>query len=231
MATKIMVVGKSGTGKTESLRTLDPKITAIICPDKKNLPFRGWRKNYKSAGEDGKFDRDTCNFFKTSDWVNIRGFMKYVDTSRPEIKTLVIDTITYAMIGEFISKAKATGFSKFTEMGANFFETLDMIDGMRDDLTVIIMAHTEDKSFNGVDSTKFGVPGGKLVSDVIKPEGMFNITLETSIDKEGDEVKYSFMTSSNTVNMARSPLGMFETTKIPNDMDIVLKAIKTYEEG
>ena len=87
MATKIMVVGPSGSGKTESLRTLDPTKTAIVCPDKKNLPFRGWRKNYKIVGEDGKFDPATCNFYKSSDWSRIRGYMKYISEKRPEIKT------------------------------------------------------------------------------------------------------------------------------------------------
>ena len=46
MANKILVTGYSGTGKTYSLATLDPKETFIICPDEKAPPFRGWKKNW-----------------------------------------------------------------------------------------------------------------------------------------------------------------------------------------
>jgi hypothetical protein len=118
-------------------------------------------------------------------------------------------------------------------MGSNVYTTLRMIDGLRDNLTVIVMAHTETSTFNGVDTTVFAVPGGKLVSDVVKPIGMFTICLETLVEKDGEDVKYYFMTQSNTVNMAKSPEGMFqgEGNKIPNSMKLVLDSIKKYEEG
>jgi len=116
-------------------------------------------------------------------------------------------------------------------MGSNVYQTLKMIDPLRDDLMVIVMAHTEVASFNGVDKTVFGVPGGKLVSDVVKPVGMFSVCLETTVDKSGEDVNYMFMTQSNTVNMAKSPDGMFDGAKIPNDMKAVLEAIDKYENG
>lgn len=110
MAQKILVTGESGSGKTYALRTLDPKSTVIICPDEKQPPFQGWRKNYKMIDEaKGKFNPDTCNYLKTTKWDQIQFLMKYVSDKRSEIKTVVIDTITYAMIGEFMDKAKMTG--------------------------------------------------------------------------------------------------------------------------
>ena len=232
MANKILVTGESGTGKTYALRTLDPASTFIICPDEKNPPFRGWRKNYTMIDDAlGRFNPGVNNYLKSTDWKKIQGALTYVSLKRSEIKTIVIDTITYAMIGEFMDKAKMKGYDKFTEMGANVYQTLKMIDGLRDDLTVIVMAHTDQRSFNGVDKTGFGVPGGKLVQDVVKPEGMFVITLETLVEKVGDVVNYYFMTQNNTTNMAKSPEGMFPGAKIPNDMQAVLDHIKKYEEG
>lgn len=231
MASKILVVGPSGTGKTMALRTLDPKSTFIICPDEKNPPFEGWRKNYIMQDADGKFNPAACNYYKVTDWLKIQNVMRFISANRPEIKTIALDTITYAMIAEFMAKAKATGYGKFTEMGANVYETLKMIDGLRDDLTVIVMAHTDQQEVNGVSKSGFGVPGGKLVKDVVKPEGMFMITLETLVEKEGDTVKYSFMVNNNTTNMAKSPAGMFETDKIDNDMGFVLESIRKYEFG
>ncbi len=232
MANKILVTGYSGTGKTYSLATLDPKETFIICPDQKAPPFRGWRKNYIDKSPlNGKFSPSDCNFFRTTDWEKIKGSMKFVSDKRPDIKTIVIDTITYAMIGEFMDKAKTVGYNKFTEMGDNVYKTLKMIDGLRDDLTVIVMAHTEVKSFNGVDKTVFGVPGGKLVQDVVKPEGMFYVILETIVEKKGNDITYGFMTQNNTTNMAKSPEGMFSGPIIDNNMKEVLEDIRKYEEG
>jgi|TARA_R110000850_G_scaffold90138_7_gene192405 hypothetical protein len=232
MANKLLVTGYSGTGKTHSLRNLDPKKTFIICPDEKALPFKGWKKNYISKEPTtGLFNPNTCNFLKTTSWEKIRGAMAFVSKNRPDIEVVVIDTITYAMIGEFMEKAKTVGFAKFTEMGDNVYKTLKSIDGLRDDLMVIVMAHTEVKSFNGADKTVFGVPGGKLVQDVVKPEGMFLNILETVVEKKGNEVVYGFMTQNNTTNMAKSSHGMFSSDIIPNDMQQVLDDIKKYEEG
>lgn len=231
MANKILVTGYSGTGKTYSLRDLDPKETFIICPDEKALPFRGWKKNYIQTMVDGKLNPSKSNFFKTTNWTEIISIMKHLSKTRTDIKTIIIDTITYAMIAEFMQKAKTVGFAKFTEMGDNVYKTLKSIDGLRDDLNVIVMAHTEVKSFNGVDRTVFGVPGGKLVQDVVKPEGMFSVILETIVEKKGNDVSYGFMTQNNTTNMAKSPSDMFEGAVIPNDMNAVLESIRKYEEG
>jgi len=231
MASKILVTGYSGTGKTYSLRDLDPKETFIICPDEKAPPFRGWKKNYIMKNEQGIFDPNTCNYLKTTNWDKIKAAMTFVSNKRTDVKTIIIDTITYAMIGEFMEKAKTVGYAKFTEMGDNVYKTLKSIDGLRDDLTVIVMAHTEVKQFNGVDRTVFGVPGGKLVQDVVKPEGMFAIILETIVEKKGNDITYGFMTQNNTTNMAKSPDGMFAGDIIPNDMKAVLEAVREYEEG
>lgn len=232
MANKILVTGYSGTGKTYALRTLDPKKTFIICPDEKAPPFKGWRKNYIDKDPAlGRFNPGTCNFLKTTNWEKIKSAMKIISDSRPDIEVVVIDTITYAMIGEFMEKAKTVGYNKFTEMGDNVYKTLKSIDGLRDDLTVIVMAHTEVKTFNGVDRTVFGVPGGKLVQDVVKPEGMFYIILETIVEKKGNDITYGFMTQNNTTNMAKSPHGMFDGQIIDNDMKAVLDAIRKYEDG
>lgn len=231
MANKILVTGYSGTGKTYSLRTLDPKKTFMICPDEKAPPFKGWRKNYIAKDDTGVFNPNSCNFFKTTNWEKIKGAMQFVSKNRLDIDVVVIDTITYAMIGEFMDKAKTVGFAKFTEMGDNVYKTLKSIDGLRDDLTVIVLAHTEVKSFNGVDRTVFGVPGGKLVQDVVKPEGMFAVILETVVEKKGGEITYGFMTQNNTTNMAKSPAEMFGSQIIENDMAKVLKDIDFYEQG
>ena len=127
-----------------------------------------------------------------------------------------------------ISKKQSTKIKKLNNLLEDYFV---IVDKLRDDLTVIVMAHTEVKTFNGVDRTVFGVPGGKLVQDVVKPEGMFSVILETIVEKKGNDVTYGFMTQNNTTNMAKSPADMFEGKIIPNDMKAVIEAIREYEEG
>lgn len=46
MARVICVMGESGSGKTTSLRNLNPEETYIIDADKKGLSWRGWKKQY-----------------------------------------------------------------------------------------------------------------------------------------------------------------------------------------
>lgn len=231
MANKILIVGRNGSGKTYSLRTLNPKETFIICPDEKNPPFEQWRKNYKMQDETGKFNPLTCNYYKVTDWDKIRNIFKFISENRPEIKVVVLDTITYAMIAEFMQKAKITGYTKFTEMGSNVYDTLKMIDSLRDDLTVVVIAHTEQEEINGISKSIFSVPGGKLVQDVIKPTGMFLYCFETLVEKQGEEVKYYFMVQNNTTNMAKTPAGIFKKEKIDNDLKFILDSIKKYEFG
>ncbi len=232
MANKILLAGKSGSGKTYSLRNLDPKTTFIICPDMKNPPFEGWRKNYTMVDPVTKvFNPKTCNYYKVTDWIKIREALNNISAHKPDIKTVVIDTITYAMISEFMAKVKVVGYTKFSEMGLNVYDTINMIDGLRDDLTVIICAHTDYEEENGTGVSVFAVPGGRLVKDVVKPVGMFLMVLETKVKKVGENIEYKLMVSNNTTNMAKVPAGIFTTSEIDNDMQVVLDAIHKYEYG
>ena len=48
MANIIGIMGESGSGKTTSMRNLDPKTTYYIDCDKKGLSWRGWKKQYNA---------------------------------------------------------------------------------------------------------------------------------------------------------------------------------------
>lgn len=233
MANKILVLGQPGTGKTSAARNLDPKETFIVCPDEKALPFKGWKNNYKTTyKEDGKLDLEKTNFYRTTSPQVVRSLVKAISDTKPEIKVIVIDTITSLMISELMKRIGEKGFEKFNDFAYDTYSIIKMIDGLRDDLTVIVLAHVEENyDSEGSLRVSFMVPGGKLLKEKIKVESMFTTVLFTEVEMKDNEPHYYFLTQNNGKNSCKSPDGMFEELRIDNDFKFVLDKIKQYEEG
>jgi hypothetical protein len=84
------------------------------------------------------------------------------------------------------------------------------------------MAHIE-RDTNGNEKIK---TIGKLLDEKITVEGMFTIVLKTNVT---DGV-YSFLTQNNGHDTVKSPLGMFPTYAIDNDLKYVDEKIRNYYE-
>lgn len=231
MARKILVLGQPGTGKSTGIATLNPAETFIICPDEKDLPFKGWKTKYKTTfTTDSKLDLSNTNFFKTTKPSIVLSLLNKIATDLKHIKVVVLDTITLMMVSEFMDKMKEKGFEKYSDMAMDTYNVLKAIDGLRDDLTVIVIAHVENAyDSDGVLRTSFMVPGGKLVGEKIKVEGMFTVVLYSEVIMEDGKPKYYFVTQNNGKNTCKSPAGMFDTLKIPNDYSLVIEQIKKFE--
>ncbi len=222
MGNKILVLGESGSGKTTATRNLDPKTSYFINCIGKPLPFKGWKNNYKE-GKGG-------NLFKSTNWEDIVKCMHAISDSRPEIKVIIVDDAQYIMSFEFMSRAKERGFDKFVEIAQHMFEVFITPERLRDDLTVIYLAHSEDVSANGFTRTKIKTIG-KMLDDKITLEGLFTIVLLAGSYKEEIGMKYVFLTNNDGTTTAKSPEGMFDSLTIDNDLAMVLDKIKQYEEG
>ena len=170
MANKILILGHPGSGKTSSARDLDPKSTFIICPDEKALPFRGWKNNYKTTyGENGKIDLANTNLYHTTSPQVIKQLLKAISEGKPETKVVLIDTITSLMISEMMKRMGEKCFEKFNDFASDVYSIIKMIDGLRKDLTVIVVAHVEENyDAEGSLRVSFMVPGGKLLKEKIK---------------------------------------------------------------
>ena len=97
MATTLAIMGESGAGKTTSMRNLDPKTTYYIDADMKGLAWRGWRQQYNAESK---------NYFRCNDKDKVLAVLKGVVEKRPEVKTLVIDTMNGIMVADEIRRMK-----------------------------------------------------------------------------------------------------------------------------
>lgn len=115
-------------------------------------------------------------------------------------------------------------------MAANFFDVLKSSMDMRDDLNVIIAFHDEvDKDDNLQTSTRIIKVGSKSIKEKLIPEGLFTYVFFTEVrfDDEGKK-SYGFITNNDGTTTAKSPLGCFNKTYIPNDLNYVIKHIDAY---
>ncbi|ARQ46712.1 AAA family ATPase [Oxalobacter formigenes] len=202
MSISTIILGESGTGKTTSLRNLNPDEVALIQVIKKPLPFRsaGWMP------------------YVTDSWEKIiKGMNLAVEKGR---KIIVIDDFQYVMANEFMRRSQERGFDKFTEIGNHAWEIFNVAGTLPDDVRVYLLSHTQE-SDNGTVKLK---TIGKMLDEKITPEGMFTIVLRTVVS----DGQHFFRTRNSGNDTVKSPIGLFETDIIDNDLAFVDKEICNY---
>lgn len=225
MANLIAIVGASGSGKSSSIRTLNPEETFIINIASKPLPFKGWRSKYTIWNK----DHPEGNYVNTSDVNTINKILRYINLKRPEIKNVVCEDTQYLMAFEYMDRANEKGFQKFTDIAQKFYSVLKSGITMRDDLNIIMTCHSENIGTSDEPQYKIKTLG-KLLDSSLTVEGLFTYVLFTDIQRD-DEVgaKYLFQTHSDGTTTAKSPMGCFEEDYIPNDLQYVIDKIKEYD--
>lgn len=215
MAKVIGIIGESGSGKSTAMRTLDPATTFYIDCDKKGLSWKGWKEQYSGKNE---------NYIATDAPATVQGVLKHInnDEKYQHIKTVVIDTINGVMVAEEMRNAKVQGFGKWTDLAQYVWEIFDYCLTMRDDITVIIVAHSiTDSDDNGIMFTHMRTNGRKLEKIVLESK------LTTVLLSECKDGKYIFHTRADR-STVKTPLGAFEADEVPNDMAAVLKSLEEY---
>lgn len=226
MAHGILVIAESGAGKSTSIENLDPKETFIINVANKPLPFKGWKKKYVLWSK----DNPTGNLYTGSSAQQIEACLAYVNSKRPEIKTIVVDDFQYMSSFEFFDRSDEKGYEKFTQIGANLARIARMPKDLRDDLTIIFLTHAEE-STDLEGKRKFKAKTiGRMVDEKLSLEGLFSIVLFGKVKKDKDgNIRFVFETQNNGENTCKSPKGMFPDFEIPNDLAYVKQAIQAYE--
>lgn len=216
MSNTVLVIGQSGSGKSTSLRNLDPKSTFIINVLDKALPFRGYKKNYKLVTKENK----EGNYFASNDWQHIIRCIQMVNKERTDITTLVIDDWQYILAYEFMRRVSEKGYDKFSELAMHGWATIDACINTRPTLTNFILAHS-DHDVTGKAKCK---TIGKMLDEKITIEGLFTTVLHSRVVDEA----FVFQTQYDGEHLAKSPLGMFDEHFIPNDLVAVKEAVETY---
>lgn len=211
MALSILLIGESGSGKTTSLRTLDPKTTFIFDADKKGLAWKGWKKQYNTENK---------NYFATSNVAQIWSLLKRISNEDlAHIKVAVIDTLNAIMIDDEMARMYEKNFDKWCDLAVSIYGLISDIHDLRGDLTIICTAHIE---MDEDGRARMATSGRKLRK--IVPESKFPIVLFA----KGQDGRYVFETRANH-STAKSPMGMFDASEIENNMAYVLERIKEYE--
>lgn len=211
----ICIMGESGSGKTTSMRNLDPKTTYYIDSDKKGLAWKGWRQQYS---------KELKNYSKTDRPDMVMALLKQIDTSASakHIKTIVIDTINGIMVADEMRRCKEKGYDKWQDLAQSVYDIVDYALISRDDLTVIFVAHTQtDHDDSGYTFTRIKTNGKKL--DKICLESKFPVVLLAK-SRDGE---YLFETHAN-MSTAKSPMGAFDEAEIPNDVTTVIRRLEDY---
>ena len=227
MAQSVLIIADSGTGKSTSIRTLDPKETFIINIANKPLPFKGWKSKYTQISKENK----DGNLTSASSSAGIVKAIQHVDKNMPNIKTLVVDDWQYMSSFEYFDRANEKGYDKFTQIAANLAMVAKLPKDLRDDLTVFFLTHSEDSTdINGNRKVKAKTIG-KMIDNALTLEGLFSIVLFGKVNKNDDgELLYGFETQNNGENTCKSPMGMFENIFIPNDLQLVKDCIEEYNK-
>jgi hypothetical protein len=213
MAEVIGIFGESGTGKSSSTATLNPKDTFIINVLDKRLPYKGSASLYNKANN---------NYLATDNYEVIIAALKQIAQAK-HIKNVIIDDATYIMSNEFMARAQEKGYEKFTQLAVHFQRILNEAQKLPDHMKVFVLGHT-----NLDDDGNFKIKTvGKLLDSQWNVAGLFTTILITVVDMQGNEPVYLFATNKVGPYCAKSPKGMFELM-IPNDLALVSQKIEEY---
>lgn len=200
MAVLCMIYGQSGTGKSTSLRTFSQDDVSVINVSGKPLPFR-----------------QKLPIANTDNYTQIMAGLPRITTP-----SIVIDDATYLMVNAFMRNAKVQGYQKFTDMALDFNNLVEAAGHLPDDKVVYFMGHSEQMD----DGREHFKTIGRMLDNYIVLEGKFTIVLKTVV-KDG---QYFFSTQNNGQDTVKSPMGMFQSELIPNDLKAVDDAIRDYYE-
>jgi len=216
MFTMIGITGASGSGKTTSLRNMNPKETFIATRIRKALPFPhgDWKVNE--------------NYFELKSANAIVKLIKHT-AAQQHIKYLVFDDWQYIAAYELFDRLDDKSFDKWTDLAglqANLMRFLS--ENMRDDQIAILINHDDVVEKGGI-VRKVIKTQGRMVSEKFTPEGLFTIHVFSEVIFDADNKRqYVFRVKPTAFDSVKVPMGLYDDDieTIPND---IMNLIDTYK--
>jgi ABC-type dipeptide/oligopeptide/nickel transport system ATPase component len=220
MSSKLIgIVGETGTGKSTAIKHLNPEETYIINVAKKELPFKGSEKLYNAENK---------NYKEVDDPVEVTRLLKTISEKASHIKNVVIEDSNYLMGFRMVEKATEVGYTKFSVMAKDMVDMFRTARRLRDDLVIFYFSHPETIEDSGEIIGYKIKTAGKLIDNQVLLEGLLTVCLYTDVEDTKDGANYSFLTNRYRKRPAKSPDGMFDKVKIPNNLQVVKDAIIEY---
>lgn len=205
MAIPVLIIGKSGAGKSTSMRNcVNNDAWGLIKVIEKPLPFRG------------KMGSGTSD-----DYPKIMGWLK---TSKA--KSIVIDDAGYLITNQFMKNHSSKGqgnaiFGMYNDLADRFWSLIQyIVNALPKDVIVYVIMHEDINEFGDIKPKTIG----KLLDEKICLEGMFTIVLR-AVKENG---KHLFITQNEGGAVSKSPIGMFDNLEIDNDLKMVDETIRKY---
>lgn len=207
MALPCLIIGRSGVGKSTSMRNFAKDEIALINVAKKALPFKG------------KFDSqmDTDNYETIK-----KGLLQ------TQKRSIVIDDAGYLITNFFmknhsLNKQGGAVYALYNQLADDFWNLIEWCKTRLPEDKIVYFIMHEDKNEFGESRPK---TIGKLLDDKVCIEGLFTIVLHAVA--EGGE--YKFRTQTDGSDVAKSPIDLFDSEEVPNDLRAVDVAIRSYYE-
>lgn len=221
----IMILGLTGSGKSTSIKNLDPGETFLINCGNKPLPFKGGGSRYSEINGE---TNPKGNKLTTDSYKRIRGALSIISTEREDIKNIIIDDSQQLIINEFMRKHSIQGkgdsiYQLYNEIADHFWALIEQAKDLRDDLIVFFLHHAEITESGRITPKTVG----KLLNDKIEIPSQFTVVLYSVRELTNN----FFFTQNDGTHPAKSPAGMFEELKIANDLQVVRDSALLYYTG
>ena len=203
----ILIYGKSGSGKSRSLKNFGEEEIFLVNVIGKELPFRNRFK-----------------YVSTTDSVDtiIAGLQ------RMPCKTAVIDDAGYLMTSQFMAghsqpKKGASSFDLYNDIADSFWRLIRTIKELPEDVNVYVILHEETNDYGDTRLRTIG----KLLNDKVCIEGMSAVVLRCVT--MGTE--HFFRTQTDGSDITKSPEDMFDGERIENDLKAVDERVREFYSG
>lgn len=211
MALPVLVIGRSGSGKTYSLKNFEPSEVGVISVEKGRLPFKSGIKTVRVPKDPTKGEARDAAQLNAAKYAWIQRAIQ-----NAKVPVIVIDDSQYLLVNELFDRTYEKGYDKFTSMASKFRDLIHFVNELENDNLIVYFLHHSETDTDGREKVK---TIGKMLDEKLTVEGCFDIVLYCQDHK--------FFTQANGQSTAKSPEGMFDL-EIPNDLKMVDTAIRDY---